>query len=210
MMKRKLLALALSTMLMPVAGTALAQAGKISGDVVKIAVLTDMSGVYSDLGGKGSVVAAEMAIEDFKAQFKPKFKIDLVSADHQNKADVGSNKVREWYDTQGVDMVTDVLNSGVAIAVANAEAMTRVQRSVPGDVQGRVFGVLGSLSEGLRPAGLALGAPVLTVAGVSGAFVVIGAGVVLATAGLAREIAPTPEPAIRVAAVHPGVRDTLG
>ncbi len=119
MMKRKLLALALSTMLLPVAGSALAQAkGTISGDVVKIAVLTDMSGVYSDLGGKGSVLAAEMAIEDFKAQFKPKFKIDLVSADHQNKADVGSNKVREWYDTQGVDMVTDVLNSGVAIAVA--------------------------------------------------------------------------------------------
>ncbi|KAF0163610.1 MAG: branched-chain amino acid transport system substrate-binding protein [Rhodocyclaceae bacterium] len=118
MMKRKLLALALSTMLVPVAGTALAQAGKISGDVVKIGVLTDMSGVYADLGGKGSVVAAEMAIEDFKAQFKPKFKIEVVSADHQNKADVGSNKVREWYDTQGVDMVTDVLNSGVAIAVA--------------------------------------------------------------------------------------------
>jgi branched-chain amino acid transport system substrate-binding protein len=59
-----------------------------------------------------------MAIEDFKAQFKPSFKIELVSADHQNKADVGSNKVREWYDTQGVDMVTDVLNSGVALAVA--------------------------------------------------------------------------------------------
>ena len=119
MMKRKLLALALSAMLLPVAGSAMAQAaGKISGDVVKIAVLTDMSGVYSDLGGKGSVVAAEMAIEDFKAQFKPKFKIELVSADHQNKADVGSNKVREWYDTQGVDMVTDVLNSGVALAVA--------------------------------------------------------------------------------------------
>ena len=119
MMKRKLLALALSTMLLPAAGSALAQTkGKISGDVVKVAVLTDMSGVYSDLGGKGSVVAAEMAIEDFKAQFKPKFKIELVSADHQNKADVGSNKVREWYDTQGVDMVTDVLNSGVALAVA--------------------------------------------------------------------------------------------
>jgi branched-chain amino acid transport system substrate-binding protein len=118
MMKRKLLALALSALLAAGAGTALAQAGKISGDVVKIAVLTDMSGVYSDLGGKGSVVAAEMAIEDFKAQFKPKFKIELVSADHQNKADVGSNKVREWYDTQGVDMVTDVLNSGVALAVA--------------------------------------------------------------------------------------------
>jgi branched-chain amino acid transport system substrate-binding protein len=122
MMKRKLLALTLSALLVPVAGSALAQAGKISGDVVKIAVLTDMSGVYSDLGGKGSVVAAEMAIEDFKAQFKPKFKVELVSADHQNKADVGSNKVREWYDTQGVDMVTDVLNSGVALAVAKVTA----------------------------------------------------------------------------------------
>ena len=59
-----------------------------------------------------------MAIDDFKAQFKPKFKIELVSADHQNKADVGSNKAREWYDTQGVDMITDVLNSAVALAVA--------------------------------------------------------------------------------------------
>ena len=118
MMKRKLLALTLSALLAPAAGSALAQAGKISGDTVKIGVLTDMSGVYSDLGGKGSVVAAEMAIEDFKAKYKPKFKIELVSADHQNKAEVGSNKVREWYDTQGVDMVTDVLNSAVAIAVA--------------------------------------------------------------------------------------------
>ena len=118
MMKRKLLALSISALLLPAAGSALAQAGKISGDVVKIAVLTDMSGVYSDLGGKGSVLAAEMAIEDFKASAKPKFKIELVSADHQNKADVGSNKVREWYDTQGVDMVTDVLNSAVALAVA--------------------------------------------------------------------------------------------
>jgi branched-chain amino acid transport system substrate-binding protein len=118
MMKRKLLALSIFALLLPAAGSALAQAGKISGDVVKIAVLTDMSGVYSDLGGKGSVLAAEMAIEDFKASAKPKFKIELVSADHQNKADVGSNKVREWYDTQGVDMVTDVLNSAVALAVA--------------------------------------------------------------------------------------------
>jgi len=117
MMKSKLLALAISAMLLPVAGSALAQ-GKISGDVVKIGVLTDMSGVYSDLGGQGSVTAAEMAIADYAAQHKPKFKIEMVYADHQNKADVGSNKVREWYDTQGVDMVTDVLNSGVALAVA--------------------------------------------------------------------------------------------
>lgn len=75
---------------------------------------------------------------------------------------------------------------GVAIAVANTEAITRFQRSVPAEVQGRVFGVLGSLSEGLRPAGLALGAPLLALAGVSGAFAVIGGGVVLATLVLAR------------------------
>lgn len=103
-----------------------------------------------------------------------------------------------------------LVTGGIAIAVANTEAMTRFQRSVPGEMQGRVFGVLGSLSEGLRPAGLALGAPLLAVAGVSGAFAAIGAGVVLATAVLAREIAPAPEPDLRVAAAHPGVRDTLG
>lgn len=121
-MKRKLLSVALAALLIPAANTAFAQAKqaatKISGDMVKIGVLTDMSGVYSDLGGQGSVTAAQMAVDDYKAQYKPKYKIELVYADHQNKADVGSNKVREWYDTQGVDMVTDVLNSGVAIAVA--------------------------------------------------------------------------------------------
>ncbi len=90
----------------------------VSGGVVKIGVLTDMSGLYSDIGGQGSVEAAKMAIEDFKAQNKPGFKIELVSADHQNKADVGANKAREWFDTEGVDMITDVLNSAVGLAVA--------------------------------------------------------------------------------------------
>ena len=102
-------------------GQALAQkaaAPKLSGDMVKIGVLTDMSGVYSDLGGQGSVTAAQMAIDDFKAQAKPSWKIEMVYADHQNKADVGSNKAREWYDTQGVDMITDALNSAVALAVS--------------------------------------------------------------------------------------------
>jgi branched-chain amino acid transport system substrate-binding protein len=59
-----------------------------------------------------------MAIDDFKAQAKPSWKVELVYADHQNKADVGSNKAREWYDTQGVDMITDALNSAVALAVS--------------------------------------------------------------------------------------------
>ncbi len=121
-MKHKLLCVAIAAALIPAAPAVLAQAKpaamKLSDNMVKIGVLTDMSGVYSDLGGQGAVTAVQMAIDDFKAQYKPKFKIEMVYADHQNKADVGSNKAREWYDTQGVDMVTDLLNSGVALAVA--------------------------------------------------------------------------------------------
>ncbi len=90
---------------------------KVSGDVVKIGVLTDMTGVYADLGGQGSVVAAQMAIDDFggKVLGKP---IQLVSADHQNKADISATKAREWFDRDGVDMITDLLNSGAALAAA--------------------------------------------------------------------------------------------
>lgn len=83
---------------------------------IKIGVLTDMSGTYAALSGPGSVVAAQMAIDDFggKVLGKP---ITLVSADHQNKPDIGVAKAREWIDTQGVDMIADLVNSGVAIAV---------------------------------------------------------------------------------------------
>jgi branched-chain amino acid transport system substrate-binding protein len=94
---------------------------KISGDVVRFGVLTDMSGLYSDAGGKGSVVAAEMAVEDFGGTVRGK-KVDVVSADHQNKADVAAQKVREWIDRGDVDMVTDVLNSAVALATAKVVA----------------------------------------------------------------------------------------
>ena len=83
---------------------------------VKIGVLTDMSGVYSEVGGKGSVAAAEMAIEDFGGEVLGK-KVGLVSADHQNKPDVGSATSREWIDVQKVDMITDILNSAVGLAV---------------------------------------------------------------------------------------------
>jgi branched-chain amino acid transport system substrate-binding protein len=91
---------------------------KITDNVVKIGVLTDMSGLYSDLGGQGSLEAARMAADDFLKTSKPAFKVEIISADHQNKADVGANKAREWFDTQGVDMITDALNSAVAIATA--------------------------------------------------------------------------------------------
>jgi branched-chain amino acid transport system substrate-binding protein len=90
---------------------------KISDDVVKVAVLTDMSGLYADIGGIGSVTAAQLAIDEFggKVLGKP---IQLVYADHQNKADVGAAKAREWFDTQQVDLIVDVPNSGVALAVS--------------------------------------------------------------------------------------------
>jgi branched-chain amino acid transport system substrate-binding protein len=97
-------------------GFAQATSGKISG-VVKIGVLTDMGGVYSDNSGQGSVIAAQMAVDDFggKVVGRP---IQVVSADHQGKADVGASKAREWFDTQGVDVIVDAVNSAVAIAAS--------------------------------------------------------------------------------------------
>ena len=85
---------------------------------VKIGVLGDQSSAYSDLGGKGSVVAAQMAVDDFgKTLFgKP---IEIVAADHQNKPEIAANIARRWYDRDGVDMITDLTNSAVAIAVQN-------------------------------------------------------------------------------------------
>ena len=77
--------------------------------------------MYSDIGGQGSVVAAQLAVEDFGGSVLGK-KIEIVSADHQNKADIAAQKAREWYDTQGVDMIADALNSAVALAVAKVTA----------------------------------------------------------------------------------------
>ena len=95
-----------------------AHAQNISDDVVKIGVINDMNGPYADITGKGSVVAAKMAIQDFggKVLGKP---IELLSVDHQNKADIGSTKAREWFDQQKVDMVTGLGNTSVHYAVVN-------------------------------------------------------------------------------------------
>ncbi len=115
-MKRKALSMMIGGALALSGATAWGQqTGKLSGDAVKIGILSDMSGLYSDLGGQGSVIAAQMAVEEFGGKIfgKP---IQVISADHQNKADVGAAKVREWFDRDGVDMVTDSLNSAVAIA----------------------------------------------------------------------------------------------
>ncbi len=94
----------------------MAVAAGVSDGVVKIGVLTDMSGVYSTLGGKGTQVGVEMAVKDFggKVLGKP---IQVIGADHQNKADIASAKAREWFDNEKVDMVTGLLNSGCALAV---------------------------------------------------------------------------------------------
>ncbi len=97
-----------------VAATAYAQ---ISDGIVKIGVLNDQSSLYADLAGQGSVVAARMAVEDFGAAAKG-LKMEVIFADHQNKPDVGSSIARQWYDTDKVDVIVDVPNSGVALAVS--------------------------------------------------------------------------------------------
>jgi branched-chain amino acid transport system substrate-binding protein len=107
--KRILIAAAIATL----AGTAQAQ---ISDGVIKIGVMNDMSGLYADLTGPGSVVAARLAVEDFGAA-KKGMKVEIVSADHQNKPDVGSTIARTWYDTDKVDVIVDVPTSSVALAV---------------------------------------------------------------------------------------------
>src|SRR6185295_17748835 len=89
---------------------------QVSDGVIKIGVLTDMSSLYADLSGQGSVVAARMAEEDFGAA-KKGMKVEIVSADHQNKADVGSGIARQWLDADKVDVIVDTPNSGVALAV---------------------------------------------------------------------------------------------
>ena len=85
-------------------------------NTVKIGVLADMSGLYADLGGPGSVTAVQMAVDDFGGTVNGK-KIEVVSADHQNKPDLGSAIARKWFDEDGVDMITDLTTSSVALAV---------------------------------------------------------------------------------------------
>jgi branched-chain amino acid transport system substrate-binding protein len=127
-MKRNILRTALiAASLAAACATATAQTPGISDGTVRIGVLTDMAGVFSDLAGAGAVTSAQMAIDDFVEQAKPPFKVELVSADHQNKPDIATNIARQWYDTGGVDMITDVINSGVALAVSSvAESKNKV------------------------------------------------------------------------------------
>jgi branched-chain amino acid transport system substrate-binding protein len=103
-------------------GTALvlAATGQASAQdkTVKIGALSDQSGLYADLGGPGSTLAAQMAVEDSGLTAKG-WKIDIISGDHQNKPDVGTSIARQWFDVDKVDVIVDVPNSGVALAVNN-------------------------------------------------------------------------------------------
>jgi branched-chain amino acid transport system substrate-binding protein len=93
---------------------------------IKIGIMSDMSSLYADIGGPGSVAAAKLAVADFTKD-NPNVKVEILSADHQNKADVGSGVVNKWFDTEGVDAVIDVPNSGVALATSE---IARVKNKV--------------------------------------------------------------------------------
>ena len=123
-----------------IAGTcASAAQTKISDDVVRIGVLTDMSGVFSANVGPGSVLATKLAIEEFggKVAGKP---IEMLFADHLNKADIGAARAREWMDRNGVDVVTELGNSAVALAVMNVAAEKNRVTMVAGAGATRITG----------------------------------------------------------------------
>ena len=114
-----------------VAGLAFAASGsaataQISDDVVKIGVLTDMSSLYADSTGKGSLVAVQMAVADYGGKVKGK-PIEVIVADHQNKPDVGVNIARNWYDNEKVDAIFDVPTSSVALPIS---ALTREKNKI--------------------------------------------------------------------------------
>jgi len=122
--------LAAATLLTPLAATGQTPAS----DPVKIGVLTDMSGMYRDIMGPGSIVAAKLAIADFGGQVLGR-PIDLISADHQAKPDIGSGIARQWYDTEHVTAIVDVAQSAVALAV---QEVARERQKIA------MYGVVGS------------------------------------------------------------------
>ncbi|KIU45882.1 MULTISPECIES: ABC transporter substrate-binding protein [Bradyrhizobium] len=113
-MKNRISALLLGTAM----ALSIASIASADDKVVKIGVLSDQSGLYADLGGPGSTLAAQMAIEDSGLKAKG-WTIDLISGDHQNKPDIGTTIARQWFDVDKVDTIVDVPNSGVALAVNN-------------------------------------------------------------------------------------------
>ncbi|MES2038003.1 MAG: ABC transporter substrate-binding protein [Pseudomonadota bacterium] len=116
--KLKVASLAVSAAL---AGFALNANAQVSGDTVKIGFITDISGLYSDIDGQGGAEAIKMAIADFGGTVLGK-KIELVTADHQNKADIAASRAREWFDRDGVDMLIGGTNSGTSLSMAKVAA----------------------------------------------------------------------------------------
>jgi len=116
--KAKVMTLAVAAAFAGIAGTAQAQ---ISGDVIKIGLITDMSGVYADVDGPAGAEAVKMAIADLGGAINGK-KVEFLVADHQNKADIAASKAREWFDQQGVDMLIGGTNSGANLAMAKVAA----------------------------------------------------------------------------------------
>ncbi|XUM23353.1 ABC transporter substrate-binding protein [Bradyrhizobium oligotrophicum S58] len=106
---------------------------------VKIGILNDQSGVYADYGGKYSVEAAKMAIEDFGGEVLGQ-KVELVTADHQNKPDLASSIARRWYDTEGVDMITELTTSSVALAIQDLSKEKKKIDIVVGAATSRISG----------------------------------------------------------------------
>jgi branched-chain amino acid transport system substrate-binding protein len=100
------------------AGTALGSAARAQAPTIRIGVLTALSGDYTDPSGGGSVIAAQFAAEDFIRDHKPGFKVEVIAGDMQDKPDIGLSVARDWFDRDSVDMVTDMPNSAIALAVA--------------------------------------------------------------------------------------------
>ncbi|MEH2511148.1 branched-chain amino acid transport system substrate-binding protein [Nitrobacteraceae bacterium AZCC 1564] len=130
-MKSKILAAAVAAFCVSTALPAAAQ--------VKIGILNDQSGVYADYGGKGSVEIAKMAVEDFGGEVLGQ-KIEIVSADHQNKPDLAVSIARKWYEVEGVDMITELTTSSVALAVQDLSKQMKKIDIVVGAATSRITG----------------------------------------------------------------------
>ncbi|MDQ2990564.1 MAG: ABC transporter substrate-binding protein [Pseudomonadota bacterium] len=115
-MKRKAIAIAACAL-----GLSFSAQAQVSGDTIKIGLITDLSGTYSDIDGNGGAEAVKMAIADMGGMVNGK-KVEFVVADHQNKADIAASKAREWFDQQGVDMLIGGTNSGTNLAMAKIAA----------------------------------------------------------------------------------------
>jgi branched-chain amino acid transport system substrate-binding protein len=128
-----------SALLAAVAISALLAAAPAYAQGVKIGILNDQSGVYADYGGKYSIEAAHMAVEDFGGEVLGK-KVEIVTADHQNKPDLATAIARRWYDTEGVDMITELTTSSVALAVQELSKEKKKIDIVVGAASSRITG----------------------------------------------------------------------